>query len=123
MVFLTGQMRQAEDPVFQDLLQRARSATLTEDDVATLNSCTTENRVANGETPPERAIIRLNRIREEVNLVHLRVFAEKRGQKIRCFPNQRRVSSELSFHVSVCLACSALLCELPLSRSIQHARP
>ena len=86
VVFLTEQMRQAEDPVFQDLLQRARSATLTEDDVATLNSCTTENRIANGETPPERAIIRLNRIREEANLVHLRAFAEARGQKIYLFP-------------------------------------
>jgi hypothetical protein len=78
-------MRQAEDLVFQDLLQRARSATLTADDVATLNSCTTENRIANKETPPERAIIRLNRIREEANLVHLRAFAEARGQKICLF--------------------------------------
>jgi hypothetical protein len=34
----------------------------------------------------ERAIIRLNRIREEANLVHLRAFAEKRGQKIYLFP-------------------------------------
>jgi hypothetical protein len=40
---------------------------------------TTENRIANGETPPERAIIRFNRIREEVNLVNLRAFAEKRS--------------------------------------------
>ncbi len=45
-----------------------------------------ENRIANGETPPERAIIRLNRIREEANLVHLRAFAEARGQKIYLFP-------------------------------------
>ncbi|KFZ24678.1 hypothetical protein V502_00843, partial [Pseudogymnoascus sp. VKM F-4520 (FW-2644)] len=79
-------MRQAEDPVFQDLLQRARSATLTEDDVATLNSCTTENRIANGEIPLERTIIRLNRICEEANLVRLRAFAESRGQKIYLFP-------------------------------------
>ena len=79
-------MRQAEDLMFQNLLERARSATLTEDDVATLNSCTTENRVANGETPPERAIIRLNRIREDANLVYLRKFAEKRDQKIYLFP-------------------------------------
>ena len=86
MVFLTEQMRQAEDPVFQDLLQRARSATLTADDVATLNSCTTENRIANGETPPERAIIRLNRAREQANLVHLRAFAKAREQKIYLFP-------------------------------------
>lgn len=91
VVFLTEQMRQAEDLVFQDLLQRARSATLTEDDVATLNSCTTENRIANGETPPERAIIRLNRIREEANLVHLRAFAEARGQKIYLFPARHDV--------------------------------
>ncbi|KAH7378661.1 hypothetical protein BKA64DRAFT_585614, partial [Cadophora sp. MPI-SDFR-AT-0126] len=82
VVFLTEQIRQAEDPAFQDLLQRARSATLTEDDVATLNMCTTENRITNGETPPERAIIRLNRIREEVHLVHLRAFTKKRGQRI-----------------------------------------
>jgi hypothetical protein len=86
VVFLTEQMRQAEDPGFQDLLQRARSATLTEDDVATLNSCTTESRIAKGDNPPERAIIRLNRIREEANLVHLRTFAEARGQKIYLFP-------------------------------------
>ena len=84
-------MRQAEDPVFQDLLQRARSATLTEDDVATLNSCTTENRIANRETPPKRAIIRLSRTCEEVNLVHLRAFAEKRGQKIYLFPARHNV--------------------------------
>jgi hypothetical protein len=86
VVFLTEQMRQAEDLVFQDLLQRARSATLTEDDVTTLNSCTIGNRVANGEIPPERAIIRLNRVREEANLVNLRAFAARRAQKIYLFP-------------------------------------
>jgi hypothetical protein len=59
---------------------------MTEDDVATLNSCTTANRVARGETPPERAIIRINRIREEANLVHLQAFAKRRGQKIYLFP-------------------------------------
>jgi hypothetical protein len=86
VVFLTEQMRQAEDLEFQGLLNRARSATLTEDDVVTLNSCTIENRVGNGETPPEWAIIRLNRIREETNLIHLQEFAAKRGQKIYLFP-------------------------------------
>jgi hypothetical protein len=86
VIFLTEQMRQAEDLRFQDLLQRARSATLTEDDVATLNSCTLAARVANGETPPERSVIRVNRIREEVNLSHLQTFAKTRGQKIYLFP-------------------------------------
>jgi hypothetical protein len=86
VVILTEQMRQAEDLEFQDLLQRARSATLTEDDVATLNSRTVESRVANGETPPDWAIIRLNRVREEANLIHLQTFAKERGQKIYLFP-------------------------------------
>lgn len=86
VMFLTEQMRQAEDLPFQDLLQRARSATLTEDDVATLNSCTLAARVANGETPPDRSVIRVNRLREEVNLLHLQTFAKKRGQKIYLFP-------------------------------------
>lgn len=85
-IFLTEQMRQAEDLRFQDLLQRARSATLTEDDVATLNSCTLAARVANGETPPQRSVIRVNRLREEVNLSHLQTFAKTRGQKIYLFP-------------------------------------
>jgi hypothetical protein len=44
-VILTEQMRQVEDLPFQGLLQRARSATLTEDDVITLNSCTLAARV------------------------------------------------------------------------------
>ena len=86
VVFLTEQMRQAEDLPFQDLLNRARSATLTEDDVTILNSCTVAARVANGETPPDRSVIRVNRLREEVNLSHLQAFAKKRGQKIYLFP-------------------------------------
>ncbi|PVH67769.1 hypothetical protein DL98DRAFT_600143 [Cadophora sp. DSE1049] len=76
----------AESTFKRDAEEAANQLTLTEHDVATLNSCTTENRVANGETPPERAIIRLNRVREEVNLVHLQAFAEKRSQKIYLFP-------------------------------------
>lgn len=86
MVFLTEQMYQAEDPAFQDLLQRARSTTLTENNVTTLNSCTTENRITNSETLPERAIIQLNCIQKEDNIVHLQAFTEKRGQKIYLFP-------------------------------------
>lgn len=86
VVFLTEQMRQAEDLEYQRLLQRAQSATLPEDDFATLNSCTIENRAANGETLSEWTIIRLNRIREEANLTHIQAFARKRGQKIYLFP-------------------------------------
>jgi hypothetical protein len=86
VVFLTEQMRQAEDLPFQDLLNRARSATMTEDDVAALNMCTVDARVANRETPPDRSVIRVNRLREEANLSHLQMFAKERGQKIYLFP-------------------------------------
>lgn len=86
VVFLTEQMRQAEDVPFQGLLQRARSSTLTANDVDILNLCTTENRLANGEIPPERAIIRLNRIREKTNLEHLQAFAKAHNQRIYLFP-------------------------------------
>ena len=79
-------MRQAEDPPFQSLAERARSATLTEQDVATLNSQTVAARVARGEDPPDRAIIRVNRLREDVNLTQLETFAKKNTQKIYLFP-------------------------------------
>ena len=79
-------MYQAEDLAFQDLLQRAQSGTLTKDNVAILNLCTIENRVANRETLPEWAIIQLNCIHEEANLIHLQAFAKKQGQKIYFFP-------------------------------------
>jgi hypothetical protein len=86
VVFLTEQMRQAEDPLFQAMLDRARSATLTEEDVTILNSQTVAARVARGEDPPDRAIIRVNQLREDVNLTQLEIFATKHAQKIYLFP-------------------------------------
>jgi hypothetical protein len=38
VIFLDEQMRQAEDPLFRDLLARAWSASLTEDDLTLLNT-------------------------------------------------------------------------------------
>jgi len=84
--FLTEQMRQAEDPLFQAMLERARSATLTEADVAILNAQTIAARVARGEDPPDRAVIRVNQLREDVNLTQLETFATKQAQKIYLFP-------------------------------------
>jgi hypothetical protein len=86
VVFLTEQMRQAEDPLFQAMLERARSATLTEADVAILNAQTIAARVARGEDPPDRAVIRVNQLREDVNLTQLETFATKQAQKIYLFP-------------------------------------
>ncbi|CZR69862.1 uncharacterized protein PAC_19762 [Phialocephala subalpina] len=79
-------MRQAGDLLFQAILDRARSATLTEEDVATLNSQTVAARVARGEVPPNRAVIQVNQLREDVNLTQLESFATKKKQKINLFP-------------------------------------
>ena len=70
------------------MLERARSATLTEEDVVILNSQTVDARVARGEEPPDRAIIRVNQLREDVNLTQLENFATKNAQKIHLFPAQ-----------------------------------
>lgn len=86
VVFLIEQMRQAEDLLFQSILERARSATMTEEDVATLNSQTVAARLARGEVPPDRAVIRMNQLREDVNLTQLEIFAKKNKEKIYLFP-------------------------------------
>jgi hypothetical protein len=88
VVLLTEQMRQADDLLFQGMLERARSATLTEEDVAILNSQTVAARVARGEDPPDRAVIRVNQLREDVNLTQLEIFATKNAQKIYLFPGR-----------------------------------
>jgi hypothetical protein len=88
LVFLTEQMRQADDLPFQDILRRAQSAALTEDDVAVLNSQTVDARLERGEMPPDRAIVRVNKLREKVNGTQLEVFARKRNQKIFLFPGR-----------------------------------
>ncbi len=78
-------MRQAEDVLYQEMLERARSRTLTESDIAILNSQTVAEKVARGEDPPDRAIIRVNQLREDVNLTQLEMFAAKKAQKIYLF--------------------------------------
>jgi hypothetical protein len=86
VILLTEQMRQAEDVLFQGMLERARSAAMTEEDVAILNSQTVAARVARGEVPPDRAVVRVNQLREDVNLTQLEIFARKNAQKIYLFP-------------------------------------
>lgn len=87
-ILLTEQMRQAEDLGFQMMLERARSGKLTEEDVTTLNSQTVSARLARGEVPPQRAIVRVNQLRESVNLTQLEMFARGKQQKIYLFPAQ-----------------------------------
>jgi hypothetical protein len=81
-------MRQAEDLLFQGTLERARSASLTEEDVATLNSQTVAARIARGEDPLDRAVIRINQLREDVNLAQHETFAIKQAKKVYLFPSR-----------------------------------
>ena len=71
-------MHQADDFLFQAILDRARSATLIEEDVTILNSQTVAARVVRGEVPLDQVVIRVNQLRENVNLTQLEIFATKR---------------------------------------------
>jgi hypothetical protein len=81
-------MCQAEDILFQGILERAHSATMTEEDVATLNSQTVAARVARGEVLLDQAVIWVNQLHKDVNLTQLEIFARKNTQKIYLFPGQ-----------------------------------
>jgi hypothetical protein len=78
-------MRQAEDPLFQELLSRARSAILTEDNLALLNSKTTSSLLIpylqNATT-----IVKLNVICHHVNRIQIEHFARTRSQRVYIFP-------------------------------------
>jgi len=78
-------MRQAEDPAFRDLLGRARAATLTEDDLALLNSKTTTSLLApNSENVT--TVVKLNLPRHHVNRLQMERFARTQSQRIYVFP-------------------------------------
>ena len=85
VIILDQQMRQAEDPAFRDLLGRARSATLTEDNLALLNSKTTTSLIA-PELENATTVIKLNVLRHHVNRLQMEHFARTRSQSIYIFP-------------------------------------
>jgi hypothetical protein len=78
-------MRQAEDPAFRDLLGRARAATLTEDDLALLNSKTTTSLLAPN-LENATTVVKLNVLRHHVNRLQMEHFARTRSQRIYVFP-------------------------------------
>ena len=71
---LDQQMRQAKDPRFRDLLRRARAASLTEDDLALLNS-----KVITSFQKPElegaTTIVKLNTLCHHINCTQMEHFA------------------------------------------------
>jgi hypothetical protein len=85
VIILTECLRQKDDQVYQGLLQRARDVTMTQDDVDLLNTCTIAQRLARGETLPELSITRRNKLRHELNRMHVIDFARSHDQKVYIF--------------------------------------
>jgi hypothetical protein len=85
VIILNEQMRQSQDPIFHSLLSRARSATLTEDDLDQLNSKTITSLLTPG-LENVTTVVKLNNLRHYVNRVQIQHFARARSQKIYIFP-------------------------------------
>jgi len=85
VIILDQQMRQAEDLPFRNLLQRARQAQLSNDDINLLNSkCIS----ADTSFPLHSltCIVRTNSLRHRLNHFSFIQFARSRGQRIYIFP-------------------------------------
>ena len=85
VIILDEQMRQAHDPKFHDLLSRARAATLTEDDLALLNSRTITSLLTPG-LENATTIVKVNTLCHHVNHIQTEYFARTQSQKIYIFP-------------------------------------
>jgi hypothetical protein len=100
VIILDQQMRQAEDPAFRDLLGRARAATLTEDDLALLNSKTATS-LLTPNLENATTVVKLNVLRHHVNRLQMEHFARTRSQRIYVFP---------ATHTRVRTTCPSSLC-------------
>jgi hypothetical protein len=71
-------MRQSQDPLFRDLLGRARAATLTADDLTLLNSKTTASLLAL-ELENATIVVKLNTLQHHINRLQMEHFAWTRS--------------------------------------------
>jgi hypothetical protein len=85
VIILHEQMRQAEDIPYQNLLGRARSGTLTSDDLSTLNSKAITS-LTDPHLQPATVIVKLNSLRHVINRLQIERFARARHQNIFVFP-------------------------------------
>jgi hypothetical protein len=85
VIILDEQMRQSTDPPFQSLLHRARTSTLTEDDLCLLNSRVISSLVA-PHLDAATTVVKLNSLRHQVNRIRMEHFAKTHCQKIYVFP-------------------------------------
>jgi helitron helicase-like protein/PIF1-like helicase len=97
VIILHEQMRQAEDPDFGAFLDRVRTTTCTEDDVAMLNSKVITS-LFTPELEDTTSIVTKNTLRHHLNRLQMEHFARSRGQRIYVFPalHSRTKSTSLS---------------------------
>ncbi|KAJ5367847.1 hypothetical protein N7541_001788 [Penicillium brevicompactum] len=101
VVILDEQMRQAEDVSYRCLLSRARSGTLTSDDLATLNSKAISS-LADPRLQLPPAVVKLKSLRHVINRLQIERFARANHQKIFVFPalhTRTRSSSPADFRL------------------------
>ena len=85
VIILDQQMRQITDLPYRNLLARARSGTLTDDDIATLNSRVITS-FSSFPLEDTTAITKLNALRHIINRIQIEHFARTRNQRIFIFP-------------------------------------
>jgi hypothetical protein len=85
VVILTEQMRQVDDLQYQNLLVRARSGSLTTDDLLTLNAKTIST-LASLDLQDTTVVTRTNTLRNVINRIQIERFARVRHQKVYIFP-------------------------------------
>lgn len=90
-------MRQAEDPDYGAFLDRVRTTTCTEDDVAMLNSKVITS-LFTPDLEDTTSIVTKNALRHHLNRLQMEHFARSRGQRIYIFPalHSRTKSTSLS---------------------------
>jgi hypothetical protein len=89
VIILDQQMRQAQDPLYLDLVRRARAGALTEEDLALLNSKVVTS-LFSPELEGATNVVKSNALRHHVNHVQMEHFARSRSQRIYIFPAQHR---------------------------------
>jgi hypothetical protein len=85
VIILHEQMRQAEDLPYRNLLTRARTGTLTYDDMLTLNSKVLTS-LAYPYLQDATVVAKLNALRHVINRFQVERFARARQQKVIIFP-------------------------------------
>ena len=97
VIILHEQMRQAEDPDYGAFLDRVRTTTCTEDDIAMLNSKVITS-LFTPDLEDTTSIVTKNALRHHLNRLQMEHFARSRGQRIYIFPalHSRTKSTSLS---------------------------